>query len=226
MINSACEYSRPFAAILTFFRLWFPWLASLALVWAYLVWGGPVLVGIVFGVGIVWGFVTSMIGLAISTYRWILAPMLWGVQCPACTEWSLVRVACVSFGLRFYKCDRCGQRCKRWSTETTWWDASGKEDDDMYQVIPVHSLERRRKLRMKVLRSFGATTCVVAMAFIGWLFGGVRGLTLAVFLGVTFAFQIQRSASLDLVVPRHPALWDPEVDGELTSTSGVYGKSD
>ena len=45
-------------------------------------------------------------------------------------------VACISFGYRFYRCDYCGQRCKRLGYDSPWVDSSGMDDDDTYKPVP------------------------------------------------------------------------------------------
>jgi DNA-directed RNA polymerase subunit RPC12/RpoP len=54
-------------------------------------------------------------------------------RCPACSSKALRRVAVVPFGFRFYRCARCGARCKQMSFIGAWVDASGPEDEARYR---------------------------------------------------------------------------------------------
>ena len=54
-------------------------------------------------------------------------------RCPACSAKALGLVAAVPFGFRFYRCARCGMRCKRSPFLGRWRDASGSEDAARYR---------------------------------------------------------------------------------------------
>lgn len=82
------------------------------------------------------GFVSALIYLPLTLWRGVISPLIRGIACPTCRERSLVLVACMTFGDRFYRCAACGQRCKRADAESPWRDASRKEDADMYKPHP------------------------------------------------------------------------------------------
>jgi hypothetical protein len=159
------------------------------------------------------GFVAAAIGLPNAFYKGILVPLLRGVQCPGCHEWGLVRVACISFGYRFFRCDYCGQRCKRLDYESPWVDSSGKEDDDMYKPIPLFGPRRREQATRCVLLAIGSLAILLLFPLLGSLIGGERGGYVGSAIGVWISVLVvthQREEKKIMHVA--PVLWDREVD--------------
>lgn len=117
------------------------------------------------GIFLLAGFLAAPIVLVRVLRNGVIVPFFFGVQCPTCREWGLVRVACISFGYRFYRCDHCGQRCKRMDWESPWVDSSGMEDDDMYKVVPFFGPARKRESRicaakaLAPLAAFSSSPC-------------------------------------------------------------------
>jgi ribosomal protein L37AE/L43A len=59
----------------------------------------------------------------------MLVEMVFGKQCPACSRWTLRRLA---RHRRYYRCSECGGRFKRFGL-SPWLDASGPEDEARYR---------------------------------------------------------------------------------------------
>jgi hypothetical protein len=59
----------------------------------------------------------------------VVVEMLFGIRCPACSRWTLRRLATNS---SYYRCAACGIRLKR-SRLGPWLDASGPEDAAKYR---------------------------------------------------------------------------------------------
>jgi hypothetical protein len=59
----------------------------------------------------------------------VLVEMIFGKQCPACSRWTLRRLA---RHRRYYRCSACGGRFK-WFGHGPWLDASGPEDEARYR---------------------------------------------------------------------------------------------
>ena len=156
-----------------------------------------------------------MIGLPIALYKGVLEPLLWGVQCPTCREWGLVRIACISFGSRFYLCDRCGQRCKRLDYGSPWIDASSKEDADMYKPVPFFGPARKREAWICAWKALGSLAAIFLFPLLGGLMGGERGSSFGSVIGVVILLSAtQRNEKK--IIPFLPILWDWEVDGKVT----------
>ncbi len=163
---------------------------------------------------LVGGFISAMISLPIAFYKGVLSPLLRGVQCPTCREWGLVRVACISFGYRFYRCDHCGQRCKRLDYESPWIDASGKEDADMYKPVPFFGPTRKREASICAMKALGSIAAFFLLPLFGWLVSGERGCYFGSVLSVvTSVLVTQRN---EKIMPIVPVLWDWEIDGKGT----------
>jgi hypothetical protein len=160
---------------------------------------------------LVGGFISAMITLPIAFYKGILEPLLRGVQCPCCREWSLVRVSCISFGYRFYRCDYCGQRCKRLDHESPWVDSSGMDDDDMYKPVPFFGPVRQREATFCALKALGTVAAIFLIPLIGWLLGGESvgyfGSVIAVVIVVASTQRDEKK-----IIPILPILWDREID--------------
>ena len=159
------------------------------------------------------GFITALIVLPVGFYRGVVEPLFRGVQCPTCREWSLARVAALSFGYRFYRCDSCGQRCKRIDRESPWIDASAIQDDDMYKAIPYYGANRKREASITALRTLGGLAALFLCGAIGSLVYGGKGLGVAVPIGI---FLLSRFAGPETkgqkLLPTRPVLWDQQVD--------------
>jgi hypothetical protein len=157
------------------------------------------------------GFVTALITLPGVFYRGLLVPVLHGVQCPTCREWGLLRIACISFGYRFYRCEYCGQRCKRLSYESPWVDSSGTEDEDMYKPIPLFGPIRKREAARCVLLALATITALFLFPLLGFLIGGERGGYVGSVIGVSIVLSASHRREKKIMrIP--PVLWDREVD--------------
>jgi len=155
-----------------------------------------------------------MIQLPVAFYKGVLIPLIRGVQCPTCREWALVRVASISFGDRFYRCESCGQRCKRNDHESPWLDANASEDDDMYKPIPYFGPARKREALMRALKGLGVVVAALCCGAVGWLIGGENGASQGAFtsflIGYLFFSNSQRTEKS--ILPPRPLLWDREID--------------
>jgi hypothetical protein len=159
------------------------------------------------------GFLAAMIVLPVGFYRGVLEPLFRGVQCPTCREWSLKRVAVLSFGYRFYRCDSCGQRCKRTDHESPWIDASAMQDDDMYKAIPHYGADRKREASIAALKSLGGLAALFLFGALGRLVYGEKGLVVGVMIGTLLLFRIAESDTKgQKILPIRPVLWDQQVD--------------
>jgi hypothetical protein len=161
------------------------------------------------------GSVSGMIVLPIAFYKGVLVPLVRGVQCPTCREWGLVRVALISFGYRFYRCDSCGQRCKRHDYESPWIDASGIADDDMYKPVPFFGPARKREASIAGLKVLGAISALFLLPGCGWLVGGEMGTRIGAALGWATVFIGVSSTSWTYgkkILPVQPVLWDRTID--------------
>ena len=157
--------------------------------------------------------ISATIQLPLSLWKGVIVPLVWGVRCPTCREWSLVRVASISFGDRFYRCASCGQRCKRTDHDSPWLDASGQIDDDMYKPIPYHGPHRKREATRNGLRILGVMLGWVALVLAAAAVGGLVG---RVILGVgvgLFCLMMVRRGPAKGNLPIRPMLWDTEADG-------------
>lgn len=166
--------------------------------------------------GLIGGFLAGLVYVPFTILRGLIH-VVWGVRCPACGEWGLVQVTCISFGDRFYRCDFCGLRCKRADMESPWLDASGKEDDDMYKPIPVYGPGRRREARTKVLTAVGGLGAFAGALVVGALVEGpvgkfIRPIVVPLaFVSLWFFLWVsRRKARADR--PIRPPLWDGEID--------------
>jgi len=157
----------------------------------------------------------GMVGLPIALYKGVLEPLLCGVQCPSCREWGLIRVACISFGYRFYRCHRCGQRCKRIDYGSPWIDASSKEDADMYKLVPFYGPARKREAWICAWKALGSIAAVFLFPLLGWLIGGERGSSFGGVIGMVILLSsTQRNEKK--ILPIVPVLWDREIDGKVS----------
>jgi hypothetical protein len=159
------------------------------------------------------GFVSAVIGLPIALYKGILVPLLRGVQCPTCREWGLVRAACISFGYRFYRCEYCGQRCKRLDYDSPWVDSSGKDDDDMYKPIPLFGPIRKLEATRCALLALATLAALFVFPLLGFQIGGERGSYVGSVIGVSIFLACQRDEKKAMRVA--PVLWDRELDHGL-----------
>ena len=156
------------------------------------------------------GSVAALIQLPTFFYRGVVVPLLWGVQCPACSGWSLVRVASVSFGYRFYECADCRQRCKRPDMDAPWEDASDLDDAIMYK--PKLASVRPTTDWGNFARGIGIVAGLAACSWAGWLIGGERGMMIGVILGsVGYSWLTARDHAAE-PIPARPVLWDRDVD--------------
>ena len=57
--------------------------------------------------------------------------LLLGVRCPRCSGWTMGRTSVTSFRDRYFRCARCGARCRRGMLRG-WEDASGPEFDPFF----------------------------------------------------------------------------------------------
>jgi hypothetical protein len=162
------------------------------------------------------GFVSALIQLPMAFYRGILVPILRGTQCPTCGECGMARVAAISFSYRFYRCDFCGQRCKRLDYQSPWFDASGPDDDDMYKPIPVYGPARHAEAFAFGLKSIALFACFIGTGVLMTLIGKFWGIV----AGLTF-FLVAQLATLGLNKPKilsvHPPLWDGQIDAGESS---------
>jgi hypothetical protein len=157
------------------------------------------------------GFLAALIQLPVALYKGVLTPVVRGVQCPTCGVWGLERVACVSFGNRFYRCGFCGRRCKRTDHDSPWFDASGKEDDDMYEPIPVHGPNRRREALVNGLKGLGVWAAFFSSCAAPSLIGGVPGAIISSTLLALVIFSVCRAGEKD-TLKTPSSLWDSEID--------------
>jgi hypothetical protein len=77
------------------------------------------------------------VGLAALLLARLFVIIATGKQCPSCDGGPVVRVALVSFGDQYFRCESCGQRMKRFGLGRRW-DASGPDDD--------HHFHKRREV--------------------------------------------------------------------------------
>jgi predicted RNA-binding Zn-ribbon protein involved in translation (DUF1610 family) len=75
------------------------------------------------------GFVGVLFLVAVSVVATIDVGM--GIRCPNCGGWSMGRTSVTSFRDRFFRCSKCGVRCRR-GMLSGWEDASGSEFDRFY----------------------------------------------------------------------------------------------
>jgi hypothetical protein len=159
------------------------------------------------------GFLWATIVLPVGFYRGVVEPLFRGVQCPTCREWSLTRVAVLSFGHRFYRCDSCGQRCKRIDRESPWIDASAIQDDDMYKAIPYYGANRKREASIAALRTLGGFAALFLCGAIGSLVYGGKGLGVVVAIGILLLSRFAGPETKgQKLLPIRPVLWDQQVD--------------
>jgi len=201
-----CETSSSrFATILTWIqRFALPWL--LIALWCIGAYKYGFMATILVG-----GFLSALITLPIALYKGVLVPLLRGVQCPYCGEWGLVRVACISFGYRFYRCDHCKQRCKRLEYNSPWVDSSGMEDDDMYKPIHFFGPARKREASICALKALGTISAAFLFSLLGWLIGGERGCCFGSVVGAVIVVSITQRDEKK-IIPIAPVLWDREID--------------
>jgi len=177
--------------------------ALVVLFWVAWRWGGTAAIMLA-------GCVAALIQLPTLFYRGVVVPLLWGVQCPSCSGWSLVRIASVSFGYRFYECVDCGQRCKRSDIDSPWEDASDLGDAIMYKP-KLASLRPATDWRNFAL-GIGLVAGLAACSWAGWLIGGERGMVICVILGsVGYSWRTTRHHPPE-PIPARPVLWDRDVD--------------
>jgi hypothetical protein len=158
------------------------------------------------------GFLTASIQMPISFYKGVLIPLIRGIQCPSCGEWALVRVACISFGPRFYKCESCGQRCKRSDREAPWLDSSGKDDDDMYKPVPFYGPARRREVWIGGLQTLGMLVGFIGGPAIGYLIWDQKGAMIGAVIVSFLVIHFDSRADKGPILPTRPMLWDDDVD--------------
>lgn len=167
------------------------------------------------------GFLSAMIVLRVGFYRGVVEPLFRGVQCPTCREWSLKRVAILTFGYRFYKCDSCGQRCKRTDRESPWIDASAMQDDDMYKAIPHYGADRKREASIAALKMLGGLAAVILCGVPGWLVCGLTGEVVGVAIGMFLLIRIAESETKgQKILPNRSILWDQQFDRDADRLSG------
>lgn len=157
------------------------------------------------------GFVSALIQLPLLAWRAGIAPLVWGIRCPTCRDRSLARVACITFGDRFYRCRSCGQRCKRSGHDAPWRDASGKRDDDMYKPTPAFGPARRREASRKALEFSGWMVALFLIPTVLGFLGGMKAAMLGAGLGF-LAMSVASNRVEGKVLPTIPVLWDREVD--------------
>jgi hypothetical protein len=123
-----------------------------------------------------------------------------------------VRVSCISFDYRFYKCRHCEQRCKRLDYESPWVDSSCKEDDDMYKPIPFVGPIRKREAAQGALRALATIAALFLFPLLGSLIGGERGSYVGSAIGMFFVLLACQGGEKK-VMRIKPMLWDRELDG-------------
>jgi hypothetical protein len=160
-------------------------------------------------------FLAAAFVLSRALYKGVLLPLFRGLQCPSCQEWGLVYVACVSFGHRFYRCDHCGQRCKRQDHESRWVDASGESDADMYKPVPFFGPSRKREASICAWKALGSIAAMFVFPLVGGLLGGERGSMLGSVICVMILFWVDQTNEKKILRTR-PVLWDQEIDGEAS----------
>jgi hypothetical protein len=160
-------------------------------------------------------FVAAVFVLSRALYKGVLLPLFRGVQCPSCQEWKLVHVGCISFGYRFYRCDHCGQRCKRQDHDSPWVDASGERDADMYKPVPFFGPSRKREASICAWKAAGSIAVLFLFPLLGGLLGGVRGSVSGSVIGVMVLFSVNQTSEKKILRTR-PVLWDQEIDGEAS----------
>jgi hypothetical protein len=148
---------------------------------------------------------------AYSFGKGLLVRMIRGVQCPACQRWALARVAVISFGPRFYECVHCGRRCKQFSAEEPWLDASSKEDDEIYRPTALSASVRKRQTLRYAWKSLAPIAAPFVLGSLGWLIAGERGGVAGAALGL-YVFFGGIATTKATGESRH-ALWDAQVDG-------------
>ncbi len=105
---------------------WMGLVAAVAILYALFVWDNAAwaLMALAFPtVAVVW--------LAALVLHYVFNPVL-GVGCPYCGGLTLERRAVSSFGERFYRCSKCGVRCRRVALGG-WRDASDSRYDAKYE---------------------------------------------------------------------------------------------
>jgi hypothetical protein len=117
----------------------------------------------------------------------------------------------MSFGYRFYRCDYCGQRCKRLEYDSPWVDSSGVEDDDMYKPVPFFGPARKREAWICALKALGTISVFFLLPLFGWLIGGERGCSFGSVFGVVVVVATTQRDEKK-IIPIVPLLWDREID--------------
>jgi hypothetical protein len=165
---------------------------------------------------IVFGALSGLVQLPLGFYRYVYVPLVQGVRCPRCSETALLRVAVESFGHRFYRCEWCGQRCKRSSIDSPWLDASGKADADLYKATPYFSPERKRKSRRTALLALGGMAVIglslaVGALLLSWF---AQFFVPLVFLAtwILFSILLEPQAGDKTIIPAATGVWDRDVD--------------
>jgi hypothetical protein len=157
------------------------------------------------------GFVAASIQLPVLACKAVIAPLIWGIRCPTCRDRSLVLVACISFGDRFYRCRSCGQRCKRSGHDSPWRDASDERDYDMYKPVPAFGPARRREASRKALEFSGWMIALLVVPMVVGLFVGIEGVMIGSLAG-SLAMTFLSGRDGGKVLPTRPVMWDREVD--------------
>jgi hypothetical protein len=170
------------------------------------------------------GFIGSLIVLPTAFIKGVVVPLTWGVSCPGCGLRPLRHVGCISFGHRFYQCQDCGLRCKRGGSSEPWYDASGSEDDAVYNPKAKGGpspCSRWLPDRRDAGRIAGAVRAFILV--FGCLFGCVAAglgierachpVTIGLVLGMCLAAGLGREVGRP-PAPNRNALWDGELDLE------------
>lgn len=170
------------------------------------------------------GFISSLIVIPTAFIKGVVIPLTSGVSCPGCGVRPLRYLGCISFGDRFYHCQECGLRCKRGGSSEPWYDASGAEDDAVYNSKAnggpspyLRWLPDRRDAKT-IARAVGAF-----LAVFGWLLACA---TLGLWINPAWGPQIGSGLGLGVVAVAGKAVtgstgkdrrdfWDHDLDSEF-----------
>jgi hypothetical protein len=177
---------------------------------------------------LVGGSISALFSLPYMFVKLVIIPLTFGVRCPGCGGCELRYVGCISFGHRFYQCSECGLRCKRDNSFEPWEDASGPQDDAVYDPkakggpSPCSGWLPDWRDANKIVRAVGAF-----LAVFGWLLGCVAA---GLWISPAWGSMIGTGVGIGVVavvgsaVAGSPGknredLWDRDLDSERANST-------